>query len=243
MSSQKMRLQKYLAQAGVASRRKSEELIEEGRVRVNGTVQSELGTKIDPAVDVIKVGNRVIRPEKQGLALFHKPRGVLSSRTDAKGRKIFTDYLPKKLQNYFPVGRLDYDSSGLLILTNDGELSQRLLHPRHGVERVYEVKISGELSEKELQRIQRGVRLQDGKVQADIKPIKRLKDAAWYQITLTVGRNRIIRRLMEHLRRPVQKLKRVRHGPFSLGRLKPGDITILSAEEFQKVRERVFGQG
>ncbi|MCI5064657.1 rRNA pseudouridine synthase [bacterium] len=237
-----VRLNRYLAQCGVASRRGSEELIEEGRVRVNGTVVSELGTKVDPAKDTVKVGRRVIRPQKHGLLLFHKPKNIVSTLSDPEKRKCLAHYLGKNEEGYFPVGRLDFESTGLVILTNDGDLANRLLHPRYGWERVYEVRVSGVVSEKTVRRLRRGVRLKDGPIRAEVSIMKTQQDATWLKVSLSSGKKRIIRRLMEHVHHPVLKLHRVSHGPFHLGKVRRGEMVALSEERYGQLREVVFSK-
>jgi len=238
----KVRLQKYLAECGECSRRKAEELILDGKVRVNTVVVKELGTKIIPKVDRVTVSNRLVYPPQKGAMLLNKPRGVVSTMSDPGQRETVAHYLTKKQKGYFPVGRLDYDSTGLVVLTNDGELAQRLSHPRYGFVRVYQVKVSGKISEKTLRRIERGVRLPDGVVKAGIKITKRHADATSLEISISVGRNRVIRRLMDHLRHPVQQLHRISHGPIKIGKLKPGHTHLLSDKEYERVVELVMGK-
>lgn len=237
------RLNKYLAQCGVASRRGADELILEGRVRVNGRVVTELGMKVDPTRDLVQVGQRKIRPKAPGIVLFHKPRHVVSTLADPEGRECIAHYLGRKEQGYFPVGRLDFESTGLIILTNDGELADRLLHPKYQTEREYEVRVGGIVSEKVLRRLNRGVRLEDGVVKAEAQIVRTLEDSTWLKIRLTSGRNQVIRRVMKHLRHPVSKLHRISHGPLRLGKLKRGELSHLGEEEYQRIRKKVLGQG
>ncbi|MCB0338009.1 MAG: rRNA pseudouridine synthase, partial [Bdellovibrionales bacterium] len=157
-----VRLQKYLSESGVCSRRKAEQLIISGKVRVNGKREAQLGTKIDPDKDTVQVGKKILRPEPKGIILFHKPRQVVTTMFDPEGRRSISDYLTNRYQSYNPVGRLDYESTGLLVLTNDGQISEWLTHPRFGVEKTYLVKVAGHPSEKTLKRIKRGVMLSDG---------------------------------------------------------------------------------
>ncbi len=231
-----LRLQKFLAECGVASRRKSEELIREGQVRVNGKVVTELGTKIHPVHDSVMVGRRKIEAEKRGVLLVNKPRGVITTKSDPEGRRTIMELLPAGLESYVPAGRLDFDSSGLVVMTNDGELAQRLTHPKYGSSRVYHVKVEGKVPDELPARIERGVRLKDGVVKADCRIIKeRNQKFSWIELRLSSGKNRVIRRMMEALRHPVIKLHRVSHGPFELGKLPVGRTRKLSNQEYRKV--------
>lgn len=236
-----VRLQKYLSDCGLASRRAAEELIADGKVRVNGVVVTKLGTKIDPDHDKVQVGKQTIVPAQKGIILLNKPRGVVTTLDDPEGRRTITDYLTKRYRSYYPVGRLDYDSSGLVVLTNDGDLADRLLHPRFGVERVYQVRVSGRATEATMERIEQGVRLQDGIARARVRFIEGDSDTTWLELTLTEGRNRIIRRMMESVGHPVMKLRRIAHGPFKLGKLQPGQIRKLTEREYEDIRRQVLG--
>ena len=235
-----MRLQKYLSECGVASRRAAEALIQEGKVRVNGEVVAVLGKQIDPVHDRIQVRGKIIQAARKGVILFYKPRDVVSTMKDPEGRKSIADYLTREYRSYFPVGRLDWESTGLVVLTNDGELAERLLHPRYGCQRTYRVRVAGFLEDREMRRIERGIRLKDGIAKAQIQFVRSEGDSTWIEVTLTEGRNRIVRRMMEHIRHPVIRLQRVSHGPFRLGRLKPGQIRKLTESEYRTVRARVL---
>ena len=234
-----VRLQKYLSECGVASRRAAERLILEGEVRVNNQVVLEMGVKIDPACDEVLVGKRLIRPWVKGILLLHKPTGVVSTLHDPGGRTTVGDYLTKHFRSYFPVGRLDYDSSGLMVLTNDGELAEQLLHPRYGFERVYEVEVQGHVPEAVLNRIEHGVRLSDGFIRARVEGLRRGHDDTLIRLSISEGRNRVVRRLMDKLGFPVIKLKRISHGPFRLGSLKTGQVRKLTEKEYRQVKERI----
>lgn len=238
--SSQVRLQKFLSQCGVASRRHAEQLIQAGDVEVNNQTVTELGVKINPLKDVVRVKRRIVKPATPGVILLNKPRGVVSTLHDPEGRPTISDFLTKHTLSYFPVGRLDYDSTGLLILTNDGELAERLMHPRYGFERVYQVRVQGKISEKLLSRIESGVKLVDGWVKGQAKFIRCDEDTTWLEITVTEGRNRVVRRLMEKLHHPVIKLKRVSYGPFKLGNLNTGDIRQLSEKDYQICRTKVL---
>lgn len=235
----RVRLQKYLAACGEGSRRAAEKLIAAGQVMVNGKRVTAMGVKIDPAVDQVRVGRRFIRPQDRGVILFHKPRGVVSTRRDPEGRPTIAAYLPARFRGYFPVGRLDYDSSGLMVLTNDGDLAAWLLHPRFGMRRVYEARVFGRVSEETQARLAKGIRLHDGVAAAEVGLMRREGDHTWLRITVEEGRNRLVRRLLEAVGHPVGKLKRVAHGPFKLGALKSGEIRRLGEKEYQALRARI----
>ncbi|RIL09028.1 MAG: hypothetical protein DCC75_07505 [Proteobacteria bacterium] len=159
-----LRLQKFMAQCGVASRRKCEELIAGGKVAVNGKVQTKLGTSIDPRRDRVSVSGKPVRPVERGVLLLHKPIKVVSTMHDPEGRPTVAHYLSKHYRSYFPVGRLDFDSSGLVVMTNDGDLAERMLHPRYGSERVYIVEAQGSVPRRILETLSQGVKLEDGVV-------------------------------------------------------------------------------
>lgn len=238
----RVRLQKFLSECGVASRRAAETLIVEGKVRVNERVITELGTSVDPKRDIIRVRNKIVRPAEKGVLLFHKPKEVISTLSDPEGRRCLANYLTKHYKSYFPVGRLDWESTGLVILTNDGDLAERLLHPRYGFERVYEVRVAGQMKDKEFKKIEKGVYLDDGIAKAKAQFISQDHDSTWIRLTITEGRNRIIRRLMKQIHHPVLKLKRIAHGPLLLGKLQPGDMKSLSQDEYEKLKKKVFGR-
>jgi 23S rRNA pseudouridine2605 synthase len=235
-----VRLQRFLAECGIGSRRKMERFIIEGRVRVNGKVVMELGTKVNPEVDKVEVNRRPVHAAPKGIMLLHKPKRVMSTLSDPEGRPTVADYLTKHYQSYFPVGRLDWDSSGLMVLTNDGDLAERLMHPRHGFERVYQVRVEGPVSEELLAKIRRGVKLSDGMVQASGALMRGDDKSTWIEVRIHEGRNRVVRRLFEKLGHPVMKLKRVVYGPFKLGRLQPGQIRVLTLDEYLKARRKVM---
>jgi 23S rRNA pseudouridine2605 synthase len=231
------RLQKLLARAGVASRRAAEELIVAGRVSVNGRVVSELGAKADPAMDDVRLdGERLRQPRSLVLAL-HKPVGVVTTLSDPEGRPTVRSLLPDRFERVFPVGRLDFQSSGLLLLTNDGELAARLLHPRNRIPRTYRVKVSGHPSAPTLARVRHGVKLDDGVTGPAQVDVERLLPAkAWLRITVREGRRREIRRLCEAVGHRVDRLARIRFGPIELGRLEPGAWRALDEREVEALR-------
>ena len=236
----RVRIQKYLSECGVASRRKAEDLIKEGKVRVNGKTITELGSKIDPAVDTIYVKNKPIKVPHKGIILFNKPKDVVSTLSDPEGRPCINDYLTKNYKSYYPVGRLDWETSGLLVLTNDGEVAENLMHPRYGWERVYHARVEGSFSEDNFRKMESGVKLSDGMIQARGKIISQDEKSTWIEIIVVEGRNRVVRRLMDKLRHPVMKLKRVAYGPFRVGKLKPGEIMKLTQKEYSYFREKIL---
>ncbi|ACY98375.1 MULTISPECIES: pseudouridine synthase [Thermomonospora] len=227
-----VRLQKVLAEAGLGSRRQCERLIVEGRVKVDGEVVSWLGARVDPAKAVIHVdGLRVeTRPEMRYYAL-NKPRGVVSTMADERGRKSLADYVdvPERL---FHVGRLDTDTEGLILLTNDGDLAHRLTHPSFGVEKVYLAEIVGPIRRDLGRRLRAGIELEDGLAKADrFRLVEQVGKRALVEITLHEGRKHIVRRMLKEAGHPVQKLARIRFGPIKLGRLKPGSLRALTIKE------------
>jgi len=237
------RLQRIIAHAGLASRRQAEEWILEGRITVNGHRIRELGTRADAAKDNIRVDGRTIRPAASRVCLaFHKPAGVITTMRDTEGRPAVADYL--RFAGYspgvVPAGRLDYATSGLLLLTNDGDLAHRLTHPRYGVPKTYEVKLSSMPSEVQLERLRHGVRLDDGvTAPAAVRVARRLKQKVWLRVELREGRNREIRRMVEAVGQTVERLVRVRFGPIALGTLESGAIRPLTGEEETRLRRAV----
>jgi 23S rRNA pseudouridine2605 synthase len=228
-----VRLQKFLSQAGVSSRRQGESLITAGRVSVNGTVVTELGVRVDPERDEVKVDGEAIRPAASEWFMLHKPRGYLSTRTDPEGRATVYDLVPEKLRGLFYVGRLDYDSEGLVLLTNDGDTAHRMLHPRFGMEREYEVELDRNVDGELAQRLLAGVQLEDGLARADsVRQVgpKRIR------LTLREGRKREIRRMLDACGHLVRRLRRVRYGPIELGSLEPGEWRALERRELTALR-------
>jgi pseudouridine synthase len=228
------RLQKILSQAGVASRRASERLMTEGRVTVNGATITELGTKADASHDDIRVDGRRIRiPERHVYLLVNKPRGYVTTRSDPQKRPTVIDLVKGVNEYVYPVGRLDYDSEGLLILTNDGDLAARLTHPRHGVPRVYEASVLGEPDEHDLQRLSKGVAVEGRRtapaVVTAIGPGR-------LRITVREGRNRQVRKMCDAIGHPVRQLRRVAIGPIRDARLRLGQWRDLTAEEVQRLK-------
>jgi 23S rRNA pseudouridine2605 synthase len=228
-----IRLQKVLAQAGIASRRASEGLIAKGRVEVNGRVVSELGTRVNPERDTIRVdGSRIPPPRRHQYLVFNKPRGVVSTMDDPEGRPTLTDYLGRRKERLFHVGRLDTDTEGLILLTNDGEFAHRMAHPSYHVPKTYLAEVEGLLDNKILRRLEKGVTLDDGPVRPDrVKLVSRGESRSLVSITLHEGRNRIVRRMMDAVAHPVIKLSRQSIGPVRLGNLKQGELRELTREE------------
>ncbi|MEA5154534.1 pseudouridine synthase [Raineyella sp.] len=235
------RLQKVLAQAGIASRRASEQLIRDGRVEVNGELVTEQGRRVDPEKDEIRVdGSRIPTARRHVYTVLNKPRGVVSTMDDPEGRETLSDYIDRRNVRLFHVGRLDTETEGLIILTNDGEFAHRLAHPSYEVPKTYVAQVLGQVSPHTLKRIQRGITLEDGPVRPDkVKVMQTLPDATLLQITLHEGRNRVVRRMMEAFGHPVQKLTRIAVGPVRLGRLQPGEMRDLTHEELGKLLDLV----
>ena len=237
------RLQRIIAHAGLASRRQAEQWILEGRITVNGLRVRELGTRADAARDSIRVNGRVLRPALDRTYLaFHKPAGVITTMKDTEGRPTVAEYLRAAghPQGVVPAGRLDYGTSGLLLLTNDGDLAYRLTHPRYGVRKTYEVKLSGMPSAAQLERLRGGVRLEDGVTgPAEVKVLRRLKQKVWLQVELREGRYREIRRMVEAVGHTVERLVRSRFGPIVLGRLARGEMRPLTEGEVARLKRAV----
>ena len=256
------RLQKIIAAAGIASRRHAEELITAGRVSVNGQIASELGSKADPERDSIRVDGRLLRAERHVYLVLHKPKGYVTTVTDPEGRPTVMNLVrPRGGERVYPVGRLDYLSEGLLLLTNDGALAEKLMHASTHLPKTYEVKVSGRPAEEAIERLRRGILLparsmplrspQDAQAQAGrtrrqqavkTQPakIRLLRDAAnpWYEVTLIEGRNRQIRRMFEQVGHHVEKIKRVRYGPLALD-VEPGQSRALTAAEVRSLKAAV----
>lgn len=228
-----VRLQKVMAAAGIASRRASEAMIEEGRVEVNGRLVTGQGLRVDPERDVIRVdGSRLPPPKKHAYVLLNKPRGVLSTMEDPQGRPTLLEYLPPVKGRLFHVGRLDADTEGLIILTNDGDFAQRLAHPSFEVPKTYLAEVAGRIKNQSLNKLESGVLLDDGPARADAVSLKdRTTTRSLLTITLHEGRNRIVRRMMDAVGHPVKRLARVSIGPVKLGNLPVGQTRELSRKE------------
>ncbi|AKP47646.1 pseudouridine synthase [Bacillus smithii] len=233
------RLQKVIAQAGFASRRKAEQLIVEGKVKVNGEVVTELGTKVSDS-DKIEVEGIPVEREEKVYFLLYKPRGVISSVRDDKGRKTVIDFFPHVDKRIYPIGRLDYDTSGLLLLTNDGEFANLLMHPRYKIEKTYIAKLKGIPPRPTLKQLEKGVELEDGMTApAKVKFLSgdRKKNTAIVEITIHEGRNRQVRRMFEKIGYPVLKLRRERFAFLTLQGLNAGEFRELSPHEVKQLRE------
>ena len=227
-----MRVQKLLSRAGVAARRRAEGLMLEGRVRVNGTVCTELGTQVDPAVDLVEVDGRPVKVDAPRWLLYHKPPGEVTTRSDPQGRPTVFDRLPQEWGDLRYVGRLDLQTGGVLLLTNQGDVVHRLLHPSYGVEREYEARVRSRPTKAALARLTRGVELDDGPAKALRAEIRgEWRRGAVLRVVLVEGRNREVRRLCEAIGHPVERLDRVRFGPITLGPLQPGRWRDLTRRE------------
>jgi pseudouridine synthase len=229
------RLQKILSQAGIASRRASEKLMLEGRVSVNGVTVTELGTKADLAHDDIRVDGRRIRAaERHRYLLLNKPRGYVTTRSDPQKRATVLDLIRGVREYIYPVGRLDYESEGLLILTNDGDLAARLTHPRHGIARVYEARVLGEPDAHDISRLSTGVTIEGRRTEpAEVVSL----GPSRLRITVHEGRNRQVRKMCEAIGHPVTELRRVAIGPIRDPKLKTGHWRELTAQEVERLRK------
>lgn len=240
-----IRLQKVLSTAGVASRRASEQLILEGRVMVNGNVVMTLGTKADPATDDIRVdGRRLKFDTRPRYIVLNKPKGYVTTRKDPEGRKTVMELVTAVREYVYPVGRLDFESEGLLLMTSDGDLAAKLTHPSHEVERVYDAVVVGNPSDEALEKLRRGVFLEGRRTAPAVirrggTTGKSRRELTKVIITLREGRNRQVRRMMASIGHPVRKLMRVKMGPISLGPLKPGQWRDLTPKEVEKLKAAV----
>ncbi len=230
------RLQKLIAKSGVTSRRKAEELIKEGRVSVNGEIVRELGTKASKD-DKITVDSRPIEVEEKEYYVFYKPEGTISTVDDEKNRKTVLDFIDTNAR-IFPVGRLDYDTSGVLILTNDGDFTQKMIHPKNGIEKEYEVTVQGFLRKHISKKVERGIKL-DGKKTARSKinnvQYNKVKETTKFNFTITEGKYRHIRRVFEEVGHPVLKLRRIRFGIVTLEGLSKGNARLLKPHELKQL--------
>ncbi|HYD40187.1 MAG TPA: pseudouridine synthase, partial [Anaeromyxobacter sp.] len=234
-------LQKFLAASGVASRRKAEELITAGRVRVNQKTVTELGTKVDPEADLVTVdGKLVSEPEAKSYFLLYKPPGCVTTASDPEGRPTALQYLAGVRARVFPVGRLDYDAEGALLLTDDGELANRLAHPRYGHQRVYLVKVRGAPDPRALERMARGVRLEDGPAHAlEVGIHEHAEKNVWIRVVVGEGRYHLVKRLCEAVGLQVQRLYRPEFGGVTVEGLRAGEFRALTPGEVKAMRQRV----
>lgn len=234
-----MRLQKYMAMCGVAARRKCEEIIASGRVTVNGQVITQLGTQVEEG-DVVALDGVTLAPEaRKRYILYHKPAGEVTTVSDDKGRETVMDRFADISERLYPVGRLDYDSEGLLLLTNDGELAQRLTHPSCEVDKVYLARVSGNPSNEALDRLRRGVFMEGDERRTYPAQVRVVRDESLFTdvlVTIHEGRNRQVRRMFESVGHQVLLLRRVRFGPLELGALRRGEWRELTAQEIAQLK-------
>ena len=236
------RLQKIIAGSGICSRRKAEELILEGKVSVNGKIVTELGFKAGPE-DEIRVDGRPLKKEEKVVYLLNKPKNVISSVSDDRGRTAVTDLIESEYR-LFPLGRLDFDSSGLLLLSNDGELMQKLIHPKYGIEKTYEVTIDGLIRTDEIEQLQNGIRVEDYiSAPARIKVIRRNENryTTSLEVTIHEGKNREIRKMFAAIGYTVTRLHRTREANIELGNLKSGEYRLLKPYEVKKLKQYLNG--
>lgn len=236
-----VRLNKYIAQSGTSSRREADRLISDGKVRVNGRIVRTLGQKIDSDKDVVEVGGRTIQlPVDKIYLMLNKPPGCLVTRKDPYHRPTVMDLVPPLASGIFPVGRLDLDSEGLLLLTNDGELAHRLMHPRYGAKKLYRIKVKDRPAQASLDTLRQGIYL-DGKktAPARIKLVSLGASHSWLDVEIHEGRKREVRRLFESQGHPVLLLKRLQFAGLSLGRLAPGAWRVLSPTEIRALKKQV----
>jgi 23S rRNA pseudouridine2605 synthase len=235
------RLHKFLARAGISSRRQGEKLIREGRVKVNGQVVATMGMRVDPGkVEVTVDGQRVLPPIRVRTVMLNKPTGYVTTMADPQGRRQVTDLLPDQDERLFPIGRLDYDAAGLLLLTNDGELAHRLMHPRYKVAKTYRVTVAGQFVPAARKCLLAGIDL-DGRlaVPEQVRILKISPDRSILEMTIREGRYHQVKRMCAQVGHPVLKLKRIAYGPLRLGRLGPGAWRDLSQAELQDLEQTV----
>lgn len=228
-----VRLQKLLAQSGVASRRRCEELMLAGEVEVDGEIVTRLGTKVDPATAVIRVSGRRLPPVGPHVYLvLNKPRGVVSTMSDPQGRRTLSDLVADRPERLFHVGRLDTDTDGLLLLTNDGDFAQRLAHPSYEVEKTYVAEVAGRMDKRTVRELLDGVVLEDGPVEVRrARLVSAAADRAIVELVIHEGRNRIVRRLLDQVGHPVRRLTRTAVGPVRIGNLRTGELRELTRDE------------
>jgi 23S rRNA pseudouridine2605 synthase len=234
-----IRLQKLLAQSGVASRRRCEELMLAGEVEVDGEIVTRLGTKVDPRTAVIRVsGKRLPQVSDHVYLVLNKPRGVVSTMSDPEGRRTIADLVADRPERLFHVGRLDTDTSGLLLLTNDGDFAHRMAHPSYEVDKTYVAEVEGEMFPRTVKGLLEGVELDDGPVTVShAKLVATAKDKSIVELVIHEGRNRIVRRLLDHVGHPVRRLTRTQFGPVRLDRLEAGKARELTLDELGELLE------
>jgi len=231
------RLQKIISAAGVTSRRASEALIVNGQVAVNGVVVTELGSKADPSKDTITIDGKALKISRERLyILLNKPTGYITALKDSQNRPLVTDLLKEVPERVYPVGRLDYNTEGLLLLTNDGEWANRLMHPSHEIEKEYHVRVRGKVIDQQLKRMAEGVELEDGMTApAVVNLVKSGEQNDWISVAIHEGRNRQVRRMCEAVSLSVVRLKRIRYGTLELGTLRAGKFRFLSETEVRQL--------
>jgi 23S rRNA pseudouridine2605 synthase len=231
-----IRLQKYLADCGIASRRKAEQLISRGEVSVDGKTITEMGFKLDPARQEVRFrGERVVAKKKHTYVLLNKPKGYVTTMSDPQGRPIVTSLLKDVEARVFPVGRLDIDTEGALLLTDDGELAHKILHPRHESTKTYEVLVKGLVRRGDIEKLEQGIEIDGRKTwPATISKVKRQRAACLIEISIHEGRKRQVRKMFFAIGHPVINLKRIAYGKLQLGSLKSGDYRFLTPEEMKK---------
>jgi 23S rRNA pseudouridine2605 synthase len=234
-----IRLQKLLAQSGVASRRRCEELMLAGEVEVDGEIVTRLGTKVDPRTALIRVSGKRLPPVSDHVYLvLNKPRGVVSSMSDPEGRRTIADLVADRPERLFHVGRLDTDTTGLLLVTNDGDFAHRMAHPSYEVDKTYVAEVEGEVYKRTLKRLLEGVELEDGPVTVSrARLVATAKDKSIVELVIHEGRNRIVRRVLDHVGHPVRRLTRTQFGPVSLGTLPVGETRELTLDELGELLE------
>lgn len=233
------RLNKFIASSGLCSRRKADEMIEAGKVFVNGKVVKELGFQVGPK-DKVVIDKQLIKPQRHEYYKFYKPAGYITTSDDEKGRKTIYDVLPKELRHLKPVGRLDKDSTGLLILTNDGELINQLTHPSVKVTKVYTVSVEGKITINDLETLAKGIEIEKGKIAyADARVIEFDKNETMLQVVLTQGLNRQIRKMFDFLGHPVVSLKRIQHATIGLEGLKRGQVRMIKASQLKDLKKYI----
>lgn len=234
----KMRLQRYLAQCGLGSRRECEELIENGRIQIDGKTVTKLGTNVSPAEQAVALDGEKLSIERKKYFLLNKPPGFLCTAKDPQGRRTIFDLFPPEGPRLFCVGRLDEATTGLLIVTNDGALTQKLAHPKYRIHRLYKAQVAGHPTREVLNELKEGLFFTEGKFKVhDIRPVKKQGRSTWVEITMTEGQNREIRRLLARTGHKVMKLERIGFGPVRLGRVPMGQYRELRREELGKLFE------
>lgn len=237
-----VRLNKWIAESGLCSRREADRLIEAGRITVNGRVTKVMGTQVNPDQDIVKYDGQVLRATFKVYLLFHKPKGCITTRADEKGRKTIYDFIPRKWQTVDPAGRLDRNSTGAMILSNDGDFLYRLTHPKFHLPKVYRVTVEQPLDQATVNALLEGIMLEPENKLAKAEAIE-VEDSFTLKMTLVTGYNRQIRRCLEALNYEVTSLKRLSIGPVKLGDLKPGDVRLLSIQERRELRTATRDKG